>query len=259
MYVRCLTVCNGTWVSMFNIGYLQVWNRTFALATIKASGPGAETYHSQEFLEKTYISYLTKRYVFFFPHVIGAFVWWNLFFLQLLPSLREKYKKFHRWMGRILLLAVLSQVLSGVALAYNGYSIIIAWFSYILASATIICVYRTATTARAKDFHAHKYWALRLVGYLQAVSGQRFWTFVIFGCQYAGVFGNMKHPPYPQLNEDSPPALVDIVVMRMFHDTFILAGVTAFIGTEWYLEAAARVSVFRHHFHVHSGRSKKSD
>lgn len=228
----------STWGSMWNIVSLQVWNRKFALAAIRASFPNPVTYNSQELLEETYISYLTKRYIFFFPHVFGALLWWNLFFLQLIPSLRKKYKKLHRWMGRILLLAVICQVLSGVALAYNGYSATIAWFSYILAIGTIVSVYHTAKNAMKRNFSSHKYWALRLVGYLQAISGQRFWTIVAISCQHAGVFRNMEHPPYPQLEEDSSPSLVDAVVLRMFHDSFIVAGIVAFVGTELYLAAA---------------------
>lgn len=237
-----LTLC--TWPTMFGIAHMKVWNRTFALATIKASGPSAELLHSREFLEQTYLSYLTKRYVYYLPHIIGAFLWWNLFFLQLIPPLRRKYKKLHRWMGRMLLLAVLSQVLSGVCLAYNGFSAIIAWFSYIVGFATVICVYHTATKARAKDFHMHKYWALRLVGYLQAISAQRFWIMLAIGCQYAGAFRNMEHPLYPQLEEDSPQSLADTVVLRMFHDSFVAALVSAFIGTELYLAAAMMDNAF---------------
>eukprot|EP00553_Chaetoceros_curvisetus_P011434 CAMPEP_0204641524 /NCGR_PEP_ID=MMETSP0717-20131115/51180_1 /ASSEMBLY_ACC=CAM_ASM_000666 /TAXON_ID=230516 /ORGANISM="Chaetoceros curvisetus" /LENGTH=161 /DNA_ID=CAMNT_0051662195 /DNA_START=552 /DNA_END=1037 /DNA_ORIENTATION=- len=74
-----------------------------------------------------------------------------------------------------------------------------------------------------KDFNLHKYWAMRLVGYLQMISGQRFWTIVLLVCQHTGVFRKMEHPFYPQLEEDSPQSLVDSVVVRMFHDTFIIA------------------------------------
>jgi hypothetical protein len=234
----------STWGAMFNIASLKVWNRTYALAMIKSSGPNPVTYNSQQILEETYISYLTRRYVFYLPHAIGAFVWWNLFFLQLIPSLRRKYKTLHRWMGRLLLLAVLSQVLSGVALAYYGFSATIAWVSYTLAIATIVCVFKAAKAAMMKDFNLHKYWAMRLVGYLQMISGQRFWTIVLFACQHTGVFRNMEHPFYPQLEEDSPQSLVDSVVVRMFHDTFIIAWFFAFVGTELYLAAAKKDNAF---------------
>lgn len=237
-----LTLC--TWVPMFQIASLKVWNRTFALAMIKEFLPDPVTYNSEQFLEETYMSYLTERYVFYLPHAIGAFVWWNLFFLQLIPSLRRKYRALHRWMGRVLLLAVLSQVLSGVCLAYYGFSAVIAWVSYTLAIATLICVYKAAKAAIMKDFNMHKYWAMRLVGYLQTLSGQRFWTIVLFGSQHAGVFRNMERPPYPQLEEDSPQSLVDSVVVRMFHDTFIISLVLAFVGTELYLAVAKRDNAF---------------
>lgn len=235
----------STWGSMFHIASLKVWNRTFSLAMInKEYGQNPVTYNSQQFLEETYMSYLTKRYVFYLPHAIGAFVWWNLFFLQLIPSLRRKYKALHRWIGRLLLLAVLSQVLSGVGLAYYGFSATIAWVSYTLAIATMICVYKAAKAARMKDVNMHKYWAMRLVGYLQMISGQRFWSIVLFVSQHAGVFRNMTHPLYPQLEEDSPQSLIDSVVVRMFHDTFIISWIFAFVGTELYLAAAKKDNAF---------------
>jgi len=245
----------STWGSMFHIASLKVWNRTYALAMIKSSFPDPVTYNSQQLLEETYMSYLTRRYVFYLPHAIGAFVWWNLFFLQLIPSLRRKYKTLHRWMGRLLLLAVLSQVLSGVALAYCGFSATIAWVSYTLAIATIGCVFKAAKAAIMKDFNLHKYWAMRLVGYLQMISGQRFWTIVLLVCQHTGVFRKMEHPFYPQLEEDSPQSLVDSVVVRMFHDTFIIAWFFAFVGTELYLAAAKKDNAFGDK--VQDGRNAK--
>ena len=83
-------------------------------------------------VQQFFASYYTTRYVFFFPHIIGAIVWWNFYYFQLIPSIRRKYRKFNRILGRILLVCAVCQTVSGVGLASRGTSSTIKLISYLL-------------------------------------------------------------------------------------------------------------------------------
>ena len=74
------------------------------------------------FLQKYVLSYFTTRFFVFFPHVVGAILWWNLYFLQLILSIRQKHRRFHRILGRVLMVCALCQTISGAGLAYMGSS-----------------------------------------------------------------------------------------------------------------------------------------
>jgi len=240
--------------SMTGILRLQVWDRKYALHKIRArpqneaisdldsSSSAEDLYQKYNFpvlLEETYESYLTIRYVSFISHVFGAFIWWNLYFIQLIPSIRRKYKKLHRWMGRLLLFTALCQVVSGVGLACGSNSSVIKLVSLALAAATIVCLYYTVIYAVRRDIQRHQYWSLRLVGYMQTIAAQRFWFGILFSSHYAGLTFL-----YPRLGEEGQhnekedlqsSSSGNTVILRMFDDSFILAMLSAVLITEWYL------------------------
>lgn len=201
---------------------MHFWDKNYALKYVQ-SIPTAPNYMSE-----TYTSYLSTRYMFFLPHVIGAFIWWNLYFLQIIPSIRQKYKALHQWLGRLLLLTAILQTWSGVGLAWYSPSSRIKIVSLATAIGTMCCVYFSAIYAIRRDIIRHKYWSTRLVGYMQIISMQRLWTGILFGLQHTGWIrylytGLQSH----EMNNN--------LLKEIFDDTFVLAFVSAVLGTELYL------------------------
>lgn len=220
-----LQLCAWCFSLAGNIG-IHFWDPKYALDRVRSM---PSFFHDSEAFEVVQESYLTWRYVWFFPHVIGAIVWWNLYFVQLIPSIRQKNKTFHRWMGRFLIIAAVSQVASGTALACTSHSPIIKTVSLPFGVAVAFCIFQAWKYARARDISRHQYWAMRLVGYLQVIAAQRFWLiFLIVTHECGWTF------LYPSLDGASQ-AQIDSVLMGMFDGSFVLAGMTATYVTEWYL------------------------
>ena len=181
--------------------------------------------------------YTDRRYVYLVPHVLGALVWWNLYFLQLIPKVRHAYdKKLHRVLGRLLMVTVLAQVLSGIGLASTSHSHIIQMVSYVLGTAVVYCLFHAWNYAYHRDISRHKQWVLRMVGYLQTIALQRFWIVVLFTCRLLG--WNLWYPDYSS-TENVTLEQANSVVLEIFDDSFLLAIFTAFLGTEWYLAGEA--------------------
>lgn len=177
------------------------------------------------FMERIVLSLFTDRYLLFFFHVSGAFIWWNAYFLQLIPSFRRKYKVLHRRLGRVLMVCAMAQSISGAGLAYMGKSTIIKLTSYMLAISVVYSAAYAWYFARKKDFAKHKYWSMRLVGYLQSIALQRFYHIVLIACYRLNLFGL-----YPPFDDDDPD-----IALKIFDDTFVAAVMTAMLVTEWYL------------------------
>jgi len=173
-----------------------------------------------------FLSYYNKRFVMFFPHVVGAIVWWGFYYLQLIPLIRRKYRRFHRVLGRVLMVSAICQTVSGIGLAYMGKSSTVKIVSYLTAVATAYCVYNAwYFAAIAKDIAKHKYWSMRLVGYTQTIALQR----VFMGmCMLSYRTGWLDL--YPAFDEDDGETLV-----KIFEDSFICAFGVAILVTEWYL------------------------
>eukprot|EP00536_Pseudo-nitzschia_multiseries_P013260 jgi/Psemu1/309759/fgenesh1_kg.554_\ len=183
--------------------------------------------HSINGITKTYYTY-TRRFIWFFPHVAGSVIWWNLYFLQLVPSIRQKYKKFHRVLGRVLMVCALAQTISGVGLASTSSSSTIKIVSYLLALPVAYCVFNAwYFAAIAKDIPKHKYWSMRLVGYLQSIALQRVFMVVLICCHRFDWFGI-----YPPFDEDDLPTF-----SKVFDDSFVCCTITAMLLTEWYLSS----------------------
>lgn len=171
------------------------------------------------------VSKFQERYIVYFPHIIGASIWWGFYFLQLIPSIRQKYKRFHRILGRLLMVAVLCQIISGIGLAYLGKSSTFAIISYLMAISIGWCVYNAWYYAYNRDIPRHKYWALRMVGYLQSTPFGLVVTALLFLTYYMDWLGL-----YPPFDPDDGTTLVKVV-----EDGQILAFAGAVLVTEWYL------------------------
>lgn len=219
----------------------KFWNPTFNLeraeTILSMSKEKIEELHVPWwipiFIKNIGISYFTKRYIFFFPHVVGSILWWNLYFFQLIPSIRRKYKKFHRVLGRILMICALAQTISGVGLAYMGNSSTIKLVSTFLAIAVVYCTYYAwYYAAIAKDIPKHKYWVTRLVGYLQTISFQRVFMFLLF-FTYDQLGWNGLYPPL--INNGDIDDNGTEILEKIFDDSFVCSILAGIILTEWYL------------------------
>lgn len=98
-----------------------------------------------------------------------------------------------------------------------------------LASACFYCIYHALKNAIQRDIPKHKYWVLRLVGYMQTIAFQRFYMFLLIMTHQMGL-----HGMYPDLT-DATLEQANRVILGMFDDSFVLSVLTAFLGTEWYL------------------------
>jgi len=207
----------------------QFWDRRYNLKRIEEPQEGIALGLNE--VTKSYYSDL--RFLWFVPHVVGAIFWWNLYFLQLIPKIRHyNNKKFHRILGRFLMIVLLIQNVTGFALAATSHSNIIQLTSYILCIASIICIVQAWRYAYWRDIPRHKHWVIRLVGYMHTISLQRFWLGILITSHAFGWEGL-----YPQLDDDAADEEWATLAEKMFDDSFILCILTAILTTEWYLAA----------------------
>lgn len=98
--------------------------------------------------------------------------------------------------------------------------------SYLLAISVIYCLYNAwYFAAITKDIPKHKYWAMRLVGYLHSIALQRVSIAMLFVSYYTGWLGL-----YPAYDEDD-----GATILQIFDDSFVLCFTVAIPLTEWYL------------------------
>jgi Predicted membrane protein (DUF2306) len=227
---------------MMSLGRLigqHFWDKQHALSHMMTSLAGdnddetiinnIKSPSSSSSLEDIATSYFsTSRYLYFAPHVFGAIFWWNLYFLQLIPSVRHAFNKnFHRILGRMLMVCATLQIVTGVGLALTSHSNVVLLISIVLAIAVSYCIYNAWRYAICRDIHKHKYWVMRLVGYMQTIALQRFWFLVLMVSYQLGWYGL-----YPNA---TTPDVANQVVLDMFDHSFILCILTAVFVTEWYL------------------------
>lgn len=229
-WMALLYVCS--W--MFSLTRLldnHFWSREAALAYNRQHYVATDLYNSTAFGEINETYFTPRRYCYLLPHVLGAFFWWNLYFLQLIPQVRHAFdKKFHRILGRCLMVCAFLQISSGVGLALTSHSNVILIVSLVLGMASFYCIFHAWRYAIHRDIPKHKYWVLRLVGYLQTIALQRFFIVALITTHQMGWYGL-----YPELGEETSLDEANRVVLEMFDDSFLLSALTAFIGTEWYL------------------------
>uniref|UniRef100_A0A7R9Z3Q9 Uncharacterized protein n=2 Tax=Pseudictyota dubia TaxID=2749911 RepID=A0A7R9Z3Q9_9STRA len=210
--------------SLRNLLEVHFWDPVYALDRMHEDPQGA--------MASVGASYYTKRrYFAFLPHVIAAILWWNLYFLQLVKPIRRKYPVFHRYLGRFLMCVAICQTVTGSALACTSRSSTIKLVSFLTAGSSFYCVVQAWWYARAKDFTRHKYWAQRLVGYMSTIALQRFWVVTLIVTHELG--WNFLYPPLDGKEDED----VDRIIFKLFDDSFVLAMITALLGTEWYLAA----------------------
>lgn len=85
--------------------------------------------------------------------------------LQLMPFVRKKLPVFHRWVGRIYIPTAFVISIAGLYMVLARGVVggpIMAAGNVLNASLIMICAWRAYQTARARDFVAHRPWALRL-------------------------------------------------------------------------------------------------
>jgi hypothetical protein len=216
-------------LSLARLFGIHFWDQKYALQKIQEPAEGMD----QGFQELGQTYYSTLRFPWFLPHVIGAVLWWNLYFLQLIPKVRHwKKKSFHRFLGRFLMVVVLIQTISGVGLAATSHSNTIKLVSYMLAIAMAFCIVQAWRYAFWRDIPKHKHWVIRLVGYTQTISLQRFWMLILIVSHKFGWDGL-----YPQLDDDATEEEWTQLVEDLFDDSFVLCILHAFLMTEWYLAA----------------------
>ena len=86
--------------------------------------------------------------------------------LQLIPRVRDRFPMFHRWNGRIFLVAAFTQGITGLYLTLSRGGIpggllqhIAIWLSAVVI---MVCAVMALRYALARDFKTHRRWALRL-------------------------------------------------------------------------------------------------
>jgi hypothetical protein len=98
-------------------------------------------------------------------HIVSAVVLMFGGALQFVPRIRNRFPVFHRWNGRIYLLATLSLSVAGLYMLWFRGSVGDGWQragSSLNAVAIWICATMALRRALDRDFMAHRRWALRL-------------------------------------------------------------------------------------------------
>lgn len=97
-------------------------------------------------------------------HVLAAGMMTLAGLLQLIPQLRSRWRRMHRWSGRLFLTLALVLSLGGLWLVWvRGSYLTIAGALAISLDGMLILTFGTLAwrTARQRDFAAHRRWALR--------------------------------------------------------------------------------------------------
>lgn len=86
--------------------------------------------------------------------------------LQLIPQIRARFPVFHRWNGRIYLLTAFTMGVTGLYLASSGRTVVGDVTQHVAieinAILIMVCAAQAWRSAVARDFRAHRQWALRL-------------------------------------------------------------------------------------------------
>jgi Predicted membrane protein (DUF2306) len=153
----------------------------FAFAFTVASFYGVTALHGNMYawnkiLSQGYVSGKTLTNSALIGHILFATVISIAGALQLIPHVRAHFPAFHRWNGRLYLLAAFTQGITGFYLTLAGKGLpgstllhIAIWIS---AGLIIFCAAMALRYALARDFRTHRRWALRL---FLVASGS--WTF----------------------------------------------------------------------------------
>lgn len=100
----------------------------------------------------------------FAAHVLTAAVMTFAGLVQLVPSIRARWPRLHRWSGRLFIATALFLAIGGLWLTWvrGSYMTVIGAVSISIDAALIVgFVIMAWLTARKRDFAAHRRWALR--------------------------------------------------------------------------------------------------
>ncbi len=119
-----------------------------------------------KFLLRGYVAGATMDNTALIVHILFAAMISVAGALQLIPHIRNRFPTFHRWNGRIYLLAAFTQGVTGLYLIMSGRNFpggvlqyVALWTSAILI---LLCAAMALRYALARDFKTHRRWALRL-------------------------------------------------------------------------------------------------
>jgi hypothetical protein len=115
--------------------------------------------------------------------------------LQFMPFIRNRFRRFHRYLGRTYLMLAVLIALTGVVMTLKGKSFGSVFMQTITSlSAIYICWFAimTVKNARKKDFRIHRQWALRLFMVANGVWFIRIWP----GAW--SILSNNHLGPYPE-------------------------------------------------------------
>uniref|UniRef100_A0A0G4FD50 Uncharacterized protein n=1 Tax=Chromera velia CCMP2878 TaxID=1169474 RepID=A0A0G4FD50_9ALVE len=210
----------------------KFYDRAFALESTQ----NLETpFFEETFIKTISTSYYQRKYLFFAPHVAAAISWWNLSPLQMIQNLRRKYKWFHRWNGRLQMVALLIQIVTGTLLGLTAETTGVMWLSVMYGVAMAFVTVKAWWAAWTGDIVRHKYWATKLFGYSQAQGLQRVMTFVFSMMLMYGVWP-YTYKDWPE-DQKSPEAATRVFA-KLFDDTFSTAIYGSIVLTEWYQSVA---------------------
>jgi hypothetical protein len=99
-------------------------------------------------------------------HIIFATVISIAGALQLIPGVRNRFPAFHRWNGRLFVLAAFTQAITGIYLTVSGRRLVGDATQHVVsvlgAVLIIFCAAMALRFAIARNFTTHRRWALRL-------------------------------------------------------------------------------------------------
>ena len=104
--------------------------------------------------------------------------------LQLIPKIRMKYPRFHRWNGRLYMLSAVVMSIGGFYVAWGRGEIGSGYATSINGVVILVCAYFATRFAMARNFARHQPWAIRL---FLAVSGV--WFLRVFIMLWVLLFG----------------------------------------------------------------------
>ena len=124
------------------------------------------------------------RYVQFSPaswaHLVTGLLIFSLGPLQFIRAIRKKYINFHRWSGRVWLLAGAIAAFSGgfigilqPFLGVDGQGFNESMATTFFAIYTLFCMYKAYSTIRAKQFGKHREWMIRSWALMLAIATER--------------------------------------------------------------------------------------
>lgn len=176
-----LSLSAKTWFAVTAIGqwFFVVYILGFYVPRVSANGPkGLEGTH----LPKGYIEGDTIGNIAIVMHILVAAFIIAAGQLQLIPAIRQRMPKLHRWSGRFYMGASVLVVLAGLYLSWAREAAIGTNLQSLGTSTggvlVLIFVPLALYAAIKRDFAAHRRWALRL---FMVVSAVWYFRLIIFG------------------------------------------------------------------------------